>query len=139
MAAESRISLWSADYETQVAALDNHHQKLLMLLRQLAQALHRGEASFTVLPLFRSIREMTSYHFQFEETQMERYGYPGIDKHRQAHRVLEAQLVELERNYKTANLGVGAPLDDFFAHWLVDHILTEDRKCAQFLRAAGFK
>jgi hemerythrin-like metal-binding protein len=131
------LSLWSAEYGINVAAVDNQHQRLLMMIRQLHESIARGEAGFTVEPQFQALGEYTRFHFNYEEQLMERYRYPGLDRHRESHERLIQQLVQLERDYQSANLGVGVPLGDFFGRWLIDHIVSEDKRCGQFLNSVG--
>jgi len=132
----SRISIWSPEYNVSVSTIDNQHQRLFVMLRQLDDSIAHGQATFNVEPLWRSLREYAAYHFRYEEQLMEQSRYPEVRSHCEWHRRLMEQLEELQRDYKSANLGVGSQLGDVIGHWLLDHISAEDRKLGRFLDPA---
>jgi hemerythrin len=131
--------VWSAEYGVNVANFDNQHQRLLVLIGQLDESIAKGNGAFMVGRQFRSLKDYARYHFGYEEELMERCGYVELDRHRNSHGLLLQQLSDLERDYESANLGVGVALGDLFGHWLLDHIMTEDKKCGKFLNGLGYR
>ena len=129
----TRPSLWRGEYNINILTLDNQHQRLFMMLKQLDDAIALGQAAFTVMPLWQALRGYAEHHFTYEEQLMNQSHYPELQNHRALHLRLLQQLDKLQLSYEGSSLGIGAQLSDHFGHWLLDHIAAEDKKLGQFL------
>jgi len=125
---------WNAFLSVGNARIDQDHQRLFEILNRLADADARRERAVVA----DAVEEMVSYaieHFAREEELMEAVRYPLLAEHRQQHRELTAK-VEAWRN-RVANRWHPWHGGTFFAvlaHWLVSHILEDDRMIADFCR-----
>lgn len=76
-------------------------------------------------------------HFKEEEALMKLYEYPETDIHCKLHQGLIQQINEFETRIKQNTLKPDHLFPDFFRHWIIKHILTEDRKYSRFLNDKG--
>jgi hemerythrin-like metal-binding protein len=96
----------------------------------------------TSKPLFEQItRDLLAYaiyHFNTEEQLMQRHGYAvaapeDAARHLAAHRHFSEQVVELRSAARLGMTGSRVALLSFLEGWLVNHILTIDRRLGQFI------
>ena len=117
--------------------MDGHHKRLFGIANTIMEHLHNNAGREAVSNAFDALVDYTRYHFAAEEKLMVLYSYPGIDGHSKKHGELISQVIE----YKDQVLGGNMPDTDgfqsFMEHWLVRHILDEDRKYGAFLNNKG--
>jgi hemerythrin len=114
------IFKWREEYSTNVKAFDDTHKKLFEKANQLTFLLEYAED-----------------HFAEEEQLMQKYGFPDLDNHRMKHEYLKKEVLQYKRRFDA-----GESMDDidfikFIKDWIVDHVLTEDRKYGPFLNQKG--
>ena len=83
------------------------------------------------------LRQHTAQHFACEERHMKEMGYPGREAHRQEHLIFFDQFVLLKARIEQDGVtpeNVGA-LVTAVERWVAGHVLRQDRKFAQFVRA----
>jgi hemerythrin len=83
------------------------------------------------------LRQHTAQHFAREERHMKEVGYPGREAHRQEHLIFFDQFVLLKARIEQDGAtpeNVGA-LVDAVERWVAGHVLRQDRRFAQFVRA----
>jgi hemerythrin-like metal-binding protein len=115
--------------------MDNQHQRLFLMVRQLDDSIAKGQGTFTVHPMWLELRAYAEYHFAHEERLMEHAHYPERARHHELHRALAANLEQLQRDYETAKLAVGVRSRDLIVRWLLEHICIEDRKLGSYLNS----
>jgi len=120
---------WSTKYSVANEELDTHHKHLFEVFNRLYDGcLSRDTAGLDAI-----IEELVAYstrHFQAEERHMRGIGYPDIDRHLAEHRSFSA-IMDKYRHAHGANEAAAAK--EIVLHlwkWLVDHVMTEDRKYA---------
>ena len=125
---------WSKDYELNVAEIDNQHKKLVEILNRFVTTLHSEDFDISkVDKILDELVEYTKYHFETEENYMIKHSYEGYSEHVSLHEQLVGELSEFliqrgaESKYDLAEIFM------FLKHWLVDHILNEDKKIVQVL------
>ena len=117
-----------------IEEIDEGHRHLVnhynALLRNLSQ--HRDVDAFALS--FHRLVFRTRRHFEREEELMKRVGYTGYEVHRTVHRKLlgDAQqfLIELIGRHEGDRCMTVAL---WFRHWLINHIMSHDRKIGEFL------
>jgi hemerythrin len=88
------------------------------------------------------LRKLEAYsqkHFDKEELFQELIGYPDLEKHRNSHQELIADLNEFIRNVSSQeSLEEGGinrdQFVDFVRHWLIDHVIKEDLLFKPYVR-----
>lgn len=120
---------WRDAYKIGDIAIDEQHQELFLRAGDVIAATSRESQTLSALRLYEYMRS----HFSHEEDLMYRIGYPDIDQHIGQHASLTARLKVFLKNISNDNL-IKAELEDFIAHWLLEHIGTVDSKLAAYLK-----
>ena len=125
----SEVIQWRDAYKIGDVAIDEQHQELFLRAGDVIAATNRESQTLSALRLFQFMRS----HFSHEEELMYRIGYPEIKAHIEQHSALTARLKAFLKNISNDNL-IKAELEDFIAHWLLDHIGMVDSKLAAYLK-----
>ena len=76
---------------------------------------------------FSSFTDYTQYHFTREDALMEACEYPGLENHRELHRRLTSDLIDLDDTWKKErSQETFVEFRKFLKDWLFDHILNQD-------------
>ena len=130
------LMAWSARLATHHAVIDEQHQALIACINRVHEASAMGHGREEVRSTLMFLTTYTLQHFKMEEELMETEGYPEAQRHKELHHALVVRLSELMRTFIT--LGPRALTDStmaFMAGWLAEHIMGEDMRLADFLRA----
>lgn len=76
-------------------------------------------------------------HFEFEELQMERGGYPRIDHHRMLHSSFMGRLTALRAECDRRETELMGILVELLETWLQSHEETADRHAIEYLKLEG--
>ena len=76
-------------------------------------------------------------HFADEEKLMEAHQYPELDSHRKKHDYMRKVLREFVQRFEANELNMELEFINFLKTWIVDHILTVDRKYGPFFSERG--
>lgn len=126
----SEVIQWSDRYKIGDVFIDEQHEELFLRAGDVISATSRAGQTLSAMRLNQYMRS----HFSHEEGLMYRLGYPDIDQHIQQHDFLTTKLKVFLRNISNDNLNK-AELEDFIAHWFLDHIGQEDKKLAAYLKS----
>jgi hemerythrin-like metal-binding protein len=132
--------IWNDSFTTHLPELDDHHRALVHTLNE-ANAKLAGNSSIETLG--RITRDLLIYalcHFEAEEGMMKQYGYVSAhaadaEHHVRQHRDFSARVVAVRSGLQTGKVIAPADLLAFLNDWLVDHILTTDKKLGAFVAA----
>ncbi len=128
---------WGDALKIGVSAFDEHHHMLVEIINKLDDSLaeDKEDRRQAVGLILRDLYDYTVMHFRAEEDYMKTIGYPALDDHRQMHSELAERLqkrIDVYLSGKPMEISLMAFLRD----WLLNHILEEDRKYAEFARKA---
>lgn len=124
---------WLPDYAIGVPMMDRHHQTLFEIASRVIHGMTSHDPTM-VTEAMEALVDYTCYHFGEEEALLERYRYPATQQHHDIHRQLIAEVrAARERLLNHDNTDPGE-FRGFFEHWIIEHILNEDRRYAQFLK-----
>ncbi|MBF0425137.1 MAG: bacteriohemerythrin [Magnetococcales bacterium] len=124
---------WHDAFSVDVRDLDIHHQKMFQMGAKLHTALESAAPASILREVALFLKGYAEFHFQSEEKLLFARNYPGAESHRRLHRELIATLQEMLDKMTCEEWKNGEELSRFFQGWLIDHILVEDRKYAEFL------
>ena len=133
---------WSDALLTGVAEIDAQHRFLVDTLIA-ADAAPVGEGGGRQAEkITRDLLAYAIYHFETEEALLRRSGYDraepaDADLHRQQHRGFSQRVVELRAEVRDSERSAQEALVSFLKDWLINHILTSDRRLGQFIVAQG--
>lgn len=130
------VITWSDRMSIGNDTLDQDHKALVERLNRFHEVVQGQRGRETLPALFAELRSYTDYHFTTEERLMRLAGYPGLEAHRAMHEGLRQRLMTFESAYQADPDGFAIlPMFDFLADWLMRHILREDQKVGDALRA----
>lgn len=111
-----------------IEKFDDEHQQLVQMVNDLhALTDNNQQTRDAQQQIISSLVKFARAHFDGEEEYMRRHNYPDLDKHHQCHRVIYAQLLELERRFASSSGPVPNHALQFLLNWLDEHTLTEDK------------
>jgi hemerythrin-like metal-binding protein len=120
-----------------IEQMDREHQRLFEIAGRIHDTLSDG--SFAARSAARiAVSELLDYtatHFTSEEKLMAEAGYSELAPHHAVHRALITQARDMEMRLETGEPDVPRELNRFIYRWLVEHIMTNDRKFAEFVAA----
>ena len=130
---------WKEEYEVGVAEIDEQHQKLIDIANRVYE-LMRNELALDkydqIVEILQELKEYTVYHFHFEEGLMQKARYKKRFSHKILHQEFLAQVEAVDLSAVDENQDdYLIRIMDFIANWLIEHIVGEDKKVGQSVRA----
>ena len=130
---------WKEEYEVGVAEIDEQHQKLIDIANRVYE-LMRNELALDkydqTVEILQELKEYTVYHFHFEEGLMQKARYKKRFSHKILHQNFLAQVEAVDLSAVDENQDAYlVQIMDFIANWLIEHIVGEDKKVGQSVRA----
>lgn len=135
-----KISNWSELYSVYNPKLDSHHKKLFDYFLMLDQAIHKGSASSQFLDeIVKGLSDYTEYHFTLEEEIMKKHGYPFYEEHRALHEQFIHDIGVFKEGCASGSDRLLKAIKNYLERWLVEHILTADKKYASYFKKRGIE
>ena len=130
---------WKEEYEVGVVEIDEQHQKLIDIANRVYE-LMRNELALDkydqIVEILQELKEYTVYHFHFEEGLMQKAKYKKRFSHKILHQNFLAQVEAVDLSAVDENQEAYLiQIMDFIANWLIEHIVGEDKKVGQSVRA----
>ena len=130
---------WKEEYEVGGAEIDEQHQKLIDIANRVYE-LMRNELALDkydqIVEILQELKEYTVYHFHFEEGLMQKAKYKKRFSHKILHQNFLAQVEAVDLSAVDENQDAYlVQIMDFIANWLIEHIVGEDKKVGQSVRA----
>lgn len=125
---------WNNKLNIGISSVDMEHKKLISLANELAIAIIDGEAREQLKAVLDRLLDYTETHFRNEEALFKKYKYPEEELHVKEHRQLTKQVIDL---HKELSLRFAGNIVEFLESWLINHILSSDKKYAQYLKQRG--
>jgi hemerythrin len=128
--------VWSSEHSVGVRSLDLQHRRMVDALNKLLAEPDAGLDSAILLQTLNKLTEYAGEHFKDEEALMERVGYPGLEQHKEQHRLFREKIVEC---CLAAQLGIDTvprQLLQFLIDWLAEHMHKEDMKYVPYVTTA---
>ncbi len=126
---------WSKEYEIGIKVVDQQHEKLLDMINQLKGAIGKDNVTKIMGDILRGLVDYVKFHFDDEEKVMHRISYPEIERHKKLHKELVEEVAMILLKIKKGKVITPQELMDFLQRWLIDHIMTEDKKIGEFFFA----
>ncbi|MCW9034671.1 MAG: bacteriohemerythrin [Alphaproteobacteria bacterium] len=126
---------WRPEYSVNIQLIDNHHKQLVEMSNNLLEALKNRVSQKDVHVALDFLIDYTDYHFREEEALFSSYDYEKTDVHKERHKVLLQQVIDLKE--KTKDKKNNPEVIIFLKEWIINHILTADRDYAAYLNTKG--
>ncbi len=130
---------FTSKYATGIDEIDEEHRQLFRMVKETHDVIQDNlvfDKYDQIVYVVNRLKNYTKEHFKHEEAYMERVGYPGLEKQREAHqafcdKLAEIQLEDMDNNQQ-AYL---ESLIEFLLNWLSVHILHMDKEIGNYLSA----
>lgn len=132
----SSIFQWREEYRTNVAKMDEEHRALFKKADMFYKKLSTGE-NIAVNDILNFLVGFSEAHFKEEEQLMKDYAYPDLENHRAKHERFLQQVGEIRKSRRHGKIQSGIDCTTFLRDWIIQHILTEDKKYGPFLNQKG--
>jgi len=127
---------WDDCYLLGNEKVDNQHKELFNLVNSLVRSCDSGEGTDKLKETLLFMINYTVLHFDDEEALQIECKYPDYEKHKKMHDDFKVVVLGLVDRF--SNTGSSAELSSdvrkIIVKWLVNHIMTEDKKIGDFLR-----
>lgn len=119
---------WKKSYETNNPIIDQQHKRLVEIINELYDAIKdRGDINHAYIT-YNELLKYTKIHFLREESLLTNANYKDLEKHKELHKKLTAQVHKLNDEFASNRKDVCVETILFLKTWLTDHIIAEDLK-----------
>jgi len=126
---------WNENFSVGNAEIDAQHQRWIAIHNELHEILincRKEDLKTASVSTVEAMQEYAKYHFSFEEAHIDKLGYPGRDHHVRFHRGFGVMVDKYLRKLRNGEIILTTELMKTLKRWLEGHILTDDKKYAQF-------
>jgi len=128
--------VWSDYLSVGVPEMDEEHRQFIARVNELNLAILESEDKARVERLMDLMLMEATHHFWHEQELLERWKYPEAEAHAAKHAELTAQFARVMKEIEASDISfVWASKGLLFKQLLVEHLLREDMKYRDFLRA----
>jgi hemerythrin len=117
---------WSPEFETGIDIVDEQHKRIFEYLTEIDHAI-KAQSTAEVEYVIKALLDYAISHNTFEESLMEKAGYPMLDAHHQVHEAFKARAqaygTRLAREVRT-DIGL----------WLTNHIKRDDKHYVPYVK-----
>jgi hemerythrin-like metal-binding protein len=126
-------------YSINVPFIDGQHRRLLEIVNDFYDALRARHGRNVVFEILNRLIHYAEKHFKDEEELMKRAGYPAAEaeQHINMHVGLVEDVFKLHKQLSEQANPDLASVDLFLNSWLINHILTVDKKLLPFCGSMG--
>ncbi|MFH2036944.1 MAG: bacteriohemerythrin [Candidatus Zixiibacteriota bacterium] len=124
---------WDNSYSVKIPQMDEEHQKLIDILNDLYTRIRSGIDDHLFQITIDDLIDYTRFHFINEEELMREGEYPELEKHLKMHEGFTKQVIQFQNDFYVNKITPSAKAMEFLWNWLLNHILTEDKKYGEFL------
>lgn len=129
---------WSERLSVGVPEMDEEHRQFIARVNDLNKAIVESENKATVERVMDLMLMEATHHFRHEQQLLARWNYPDTAAHAATHAQLTAQFERVMKEFAESDVSfVWALKGLHLKQLLVGHLLKEDMKYRDFLRARG--
>jgi methyl-accepting chemotaxis protein/hemerythrin len=130
---------WDSSFSTGISRYDEQHKILFKMVNELHDSMQQKRSKEAIGRILDGLAEYTVNHFADEERSFTQTKYPDEAQHKQVHKKLVDQVVELMGKFKSGETILTQDVITFLQDWLVNHIKGDDRKYGPHLKRNGVK
>ncbi|MDH3974706.1 MAG: bacteriohemerythrin [Deltaproteobacteria bacterium] len=124
---------WNYLLSVKVESIDRQHEKLVILLNEMYDAICTGKGKAVVGPILDELIDYSKTHFAHEERLMREKSYHYYEAHKLEHDKLTNQVIAFKETFDEGRESVHLKLMHFLKNWLIEHIFGTDMKLGYFL------
>lgn len=131
------IFYWRNEYCINIRKIDDHHQQMLEKANKLCEAIVSKRETHILEASINFFIDFVLYHFAEEENLLKEHYYNDYESHRNEHRKLIEDVLKIKEQISNDGIEMNMEVLDLFKDWIINHILTEDRKYGPYLNSKG--
>jgi len=128
---------WKDSFSVGIDSIDEDHKGMLKIINELFDAISHGMAKEHLSSILAKLVSYTKTHFKREETYFEKTNYPYYEEHKQEHEAFILKINTLQNDFNKGDLKISIDLLKLLTDWLVNHILSSDRKYKEHFQKYG--
>jgi len=128
--------IWDDSYLLGNELVDTQHHQLFDLVNSLVRSCADGSDTKKVKETLDFLINYTVQHFDDEEVLQIKFKYPEYERHKQLHEAFKPVVAGLVQRFEECGSSEKLCIDikTIVVKWLVNHILTEDKKIGEHLQ-----
>ncbi len=130
---------WDPSFATGVERYDNAHKVLFKMVNDLHDAMQQKRSKEAIGQILNGLAEYTVNHFSDEERSFSQTNYPEEAQHKQLHKKLVDQVVELMGKFNSGETLLTQDVITFLQDWLINHIKGVDKRYGPHLTKNGIR
>ncbi|NTW26932.1 MAG: hemerythrin family protein [Candidatus Moranbacteria bacterium] len=132
--------IWDEKYSVGVAEIDEQHKKLVATIAKLNEAISKAKSiEKDVKSVLTELKQYVEVHFSTEEKYFKEFNYEFAEQHILEHREFAKKIESFYEKYAGNEVEISFELIDFLEDWLLDHMMTQDRKYMHCFAENGLK
>jgi len=135
----SRALEWDASFSVGVEKYDNAHKTLFRMVNELHDAMQQKRSKEAIGKILDGLADYTVNHFADEERSFAQTRYPEESQHKQLHKKLVDQVIELKGKFSSGQTLLTQDVITFLQDWLVNHIKGTDKRYGPHLNKNGIR
>jgi hemerythrin-like metal-binding protein len=124
---------WDKTYNTGITKIDIQHKVIIKVLNELYNVVMINNKEEKLDDIINELVQYTKYHFNEEEILMKRINFPIEEDHIKKHNDFIEKIKEIIERRKKGDNFIAIDIINFLKDWLIDHILVEDKKYAEYI------
>ena len=126
---------WDDSFLIGIEELDHEHKVLIEDITRLHEELARHDEKSEIEKSLGDIYARMQAHFALEEHVMKEHEYEFYDEHKREHDELLDNYTEYMLQFlNDTGVSSGNLIEDTLTHWIVNHIITSDKKMSLMVR-----
>jgi len=128
---------WNEKQATGHSGMDQGHQRLVVLINQLAAAMENNKSREFCSNALEQLILAIRIHFLAEDQLMDRIRYPQAKEHKALHATLVKDVLAIKASYDAAETAELVSLPVVLGSWLEHDVIAADKALADFVAGAG--
>ncbi|WP_298137696.1 bacteriohemerythrin [Acidiferrobacter sp.] len=123
---------WDPSLSVGINVIDNQHRRIVEYINELADAMERKDRT-AVGGILDGMIDYTLTHVGFEESLMDRAGYPIAAEHKLVHQSFAKRMTDYKRRFNEGG-DITRQLFSDLQMWLTNHIKRDDKDYSRAVR-----
>ena len=126
---------WSAEYATGIDIIDEQHKRIFEYLAEIDHAI-KAQSTSEVEYVVKALLDYAISHNTFEESLMEKAGYPILEAHHQVHEAFKARAQGYAERLNSGedHFRLAREVRTDIGLWLTNHIKRDDKHYVPFVK-----
>ncbi len=133
---DKTVFTWTGELSVGDAVIDGQHESIFGATNRLLDIVAGDRPPEDLFGVLSMVERYVREHFSYEETYMERHGYPKLLEHRNIHEGFAADFAKRKEELVKGGTSSEAILafENYLGTWLIRHVSDEDQKYAAFIK-----